>query len=450
MLRSRAFVCAREILLLMSEASRQIARQIFFEAMAATTVEAACSRLLSVRNGVLRAGAYEYELAGFAGVQIVSIGKAGATLFDAVRGLIPAGMAVRSVVSAPVAPRLLTSLDLYFAGGHPLPNAASVEAAAAALAMLRNADAKTLVLFLVSGGASAMFEEPVDAEISLADLIELNRQLVASGATIRQVNAVRKHLSAVKGGRLAAAAPVSTKLTLLISDVPVDALDALASGPTLPDTTTLEQTLDLIGAFLPSLPASVWAMLPNLEETPKPGDPAFENARHVVLLDNAALLEAAKLAAERRGFAVEIDNSCDDWDYEQAAAYLLERSAALSRRQGKSCLLSGGEVTVRLPVVSGAGGRNQQLALFAAASLPAGTTLLSAGSDGIDGSSVAAGAVVDDTTNARARGRNLDPAASLADFDASTLLAALGDTIVTGYSGNNLRDVRILLTDADT
>jgi glycerate 2-kinase len=433
----------------MSEASRQVARQIFSEAMAAATVEAAVSRLLSVRGRVLRAGDFSYDLGAFTNMQLVSIGKAGATLFDAVRRLLPGGMAVRSVVSAPVAPATLTGTDLYFAGGHPLPNAASVEAAKAALAMVREADAETLVLFLVSGGASAMFEEPVDPAISLADLIELNRQLVASGATIRQVNAVRKHLSAVKGGRLAAAAGTATKLTLLISDVPADALDALASGPTLPDSTTLEQMREIVEAFLPGLPASVRAALPRLKETPKAGDPAFENAGHVVLLDNAALLEAAKAAAERMGFAVEIDNGCDDWDYERAATYLLQRSTEFGRRCRRSCLLSGGEVTVRLPAVSGAGGRNQQLALFAAATLPAGTTLLSAGSDGIDGNSAAAGAVVDDTTYARARLQGLDPAAFLGSFDASALLAKVGDTIVTGVSGNNLRDIRILLTDAD-
>jgi len=418
--------------------------------MTATTVEAACSRLLSVRDGTLHAGAYYYGLAAYRSVQIVSIGKAGATLFEAVRRILPVGLPVRSVISAPFPPPMLAASDLYFAGGHPLPNAASLEAAKAALALLRTADAKTLVLFLISGGASAMFEQPADPSISLDELTEFYRQLVASGAAIRQVNAVRKHFSSVKGGRLAAAACAATKLTLLISDVPADALDAVASGPTLPDFTTLEQTLDLIEEFLPSLPASVRGVIPNLEETPKPGHSAFENAEHIVLLDNAALLEAAKESAERMGFAVAIDNGCDDWDYEQAAAYLLERSAELSRLHEKSCLLSGGEVTVRLPAVSGAGGRNQQLALFAALSLPAATTLLSAGSDGIDGNSLAAGAVVDGTTLCRARGKNLDPTSALVQFDSSTLLDALGDTIVTGPSGNNLRDIRILMTGADT
>ena len=427
----------------MSESSRQLVRQIFSEAMAATTVETACTRLLRVQNNKLHAADLTYDLATFTSIQIISIGKAGATLFDAVRTLLPANLPIRSIISAPSPPQHLTPSDLYFPGGHPLPNAASIAAANAALKLLSTATGKTLILFLISGGASAMFEQPIDPSLTLEDLIHLNRQLVASGASIRQINTVRKHLSAVKGGRLAAAAPTATKLSLFISDVPSDALDALASGPTLPDPTTTEQALAIIHQHLPTTPP------PALTETPKPGHPAFHNAHHIILLDNAALLEAAKQSAERLGFAVTIDNTCDDQDYEQAATYLLNRSSQLSREHKRSCLLSGGEVTVRLPAISGNGGRNQQLALFASRHL-SGTTLLSAGSDGIDGNSLAAGAVADETTSPRALQQGLDTADFLTRFDAGTLFDSLGDTILTGPSGNNLRDIRILLTGADT
>ena len=427
----------------MSEASRQLARQIFSEAMAATTVQAACARLLHIQNNKLHAAGLTYDLTAFTSIQIISIGKAGATLFDAVRPLLPRHLPVRSIISAPSPPQHLTPEDLYFPGGHPLPNAASIAAANAALKLLSTATGKTLILFLISGGASAMFEQPIDPSLTLEDLIHLNRQLVASGASIRQINTVRKHLSAVKGGRLAAAAPTATKLSLFISDVPSDALDALASGPTLPDPTTTEQALAIIHQHLPTTPP------PALTETPKPGHPAFHNAHHIILLDNAALLEAAKQSAERLGFAVTIDNTCDDQDYEQAATYLLNRSSQLSREHKRSCLLSGGEVTVRLPAISGNGGRNQQLALFASRHL-SGTTLLSAGSDGIDGNSLAAGAVADETTSPRALQQGLDTADFLTRFDAGTLFDSLGDTILTGPSGNNLRDIRILLTGADT
>jgi len=417
--------------------------------MAATTVEAACARVLRVRDGQLHAGEHSYDLAAFRSVQVISIGKAGATLFDAARGLLPADLPVRAVISAPFPPQTLAAGDSYFAGGHPLPNAASLQAASAALELLATADERTLVLFLISGGASAMFELPLDPAMTLAELIDLNRQLVASGASIRQINTVRKHLSAVKGGRLAAAAAAATKMSLLISDVPADALDALASGPTLPDPTTVGQAIDIMTEFLPV--ASPARLLSALKETPKCDDVAFQNGRHFVLLDNATLLDAAKESAERLGFTVTIDNTCDDWDYEDAANYLLGRSAELSTLHTKSCLLSGGEVTVRLPAISGAGGRNQQLALYAAQSLEKlkDITVLSAGSDGIDGNSLAAGAVADQTTCLRARQWGLDPAVFLADFDASTFFESLGDTIITGHSGNNLRDIRILLTGAD-
>lgn len=443
----------------MSETGRQLARQIFAEAMAATTVEAACARSLTVHGNTLVAGGRSYDLASFSSIQIMSIGKAGATLFDAVRGILPQSLPVRAVISAPAPPNRLGTNDFYFRGGHPLPSAASLEAAEAALELLSTADAGTLVIFLISGGASAMFEKPISLSITLADLIELNRQLVGCGASIRQINAVRKHLSAVKGGRLAVAASQATKLSLFVSDVPSNALDALASGPTLPDSTTLDQCRTVVAEYMPTslLPPSVRdALFGSLEETPKHDHPAFRNAYDLVLLDNAALLEAASSAARQRGFEVIVDNACDDWDYQEAAAYLLQRAAAglitghTSQRK-PLCLLSGGEVTVRLPANAGTGGRNQQLCLLAARALQdaEGMTLLSAGSDGVDGNSPAAGCVVDETTWSRAQELGLDPEHSLQAFDTYPLLASLGDAIVTGPSGNNLRDLRILLSGAD-
>jgi glycerate 2-kinase len=437
----------------MSETGRQLARQIFAEAMAATTVEAACARALIVHGNTLVADGRSYDLTSFSSIQIVSIGKAGATLFDAVRSLLPQFLPVRAILSAPAPPNHKGTGDLYFQGGHPLPNAASLDAAEAALELLNTADAETLVIFLVSGGASAMLEKPISPSISLPDLIEFNRQLVGSGASIRQINTVRKHLSAVKGGRLAAAASHATKLSLFLSDVPDEALDALASGPTLPDSTTLHQCRTIVTEYRleSSLPESIRdALFGPLEETPKSGHPAFRNAHNVVLLDNAALLRAASNVAQRLGFEVVIDNSCDDWDYQEAAAYLLQRAEGLASQHKLLCLLSGGEVTVRLPANSGAGGRNQQLCLFAARALQDSEdiTFLSAGSDGIDGNSPAAGCVADETTWRRAEERGLGPESSLRDFDAYPLFSALGDSIVTGPSGNDLRDLRILLSGA--
>jgi hydroxypyruvate reductase len=182
-----------------------------------------------------------------------------------------------------------------------------------------------------------------------------------------------------------------------------------------------------------------------LEETPKPDDPAFQRSRWWTVLSNASLLESAKAEAERQGFLVQVDNSCDDWDYVRAADYLLARLRELRRKAERVCLLSGGEVTVKV-TNGGVGGRNQQFALACAQRMAGESiTVLSAGTDGIDGNSCAAGAVVDGTTMARAQAHGLDAAEALAKFDAYPFLDALGDAIVTGPTGNNLRDLRILL-----
>jgi hydroxypyruvate reductase len=182
-----------------------------------------------------------------------------------------------------------------------------------------------------------------------------------------------------------------------------------------------------------------------LDETPKSDDPAFIGARWWTILSNSALLQAAKQEAERQGFAVEIDNTCDDWDYARAADYLLQRLRELGQQNERVCLLSGGEVTVHVEN-GGTGGRNQQFALYCAEKI-AGENIcvLSAGSDGIDGNSDAAGAVSDGTTVDRANTRGLDAASNLTAFDAYPVFQALGDTVVTGATGNNLRDLRVLL-----
>jgi hydroxypyruvate reductase len=273
---------------------------------------------------------------------------------------------------------------------------------------------------------------------------------VHSGAPIAQINAVRKHLSAVKGGRMAVAASPAHQLSILISDVPDNALDSLASGPTMPDTSTVEQCYDIVRRYnlLPQLPESVHNLFQThgLEETPKAGDPLFERARWWPVLSNISAQKAAVERAAMKGFAIQIDNTCDDWDYRKAADYLLDRVRELRKGVSRVCLISGGEVTVTVDGRSGAGGRNQQFALYCAERIRGeNMTVLSAGTDGIDGNSPAAGAVVDGTTIARAIEKGLSAEAALAGFDAYPFFDTLGDTIMTGYTGTNVRDVRVLL-----
>ena len=238
-------------------------------------------------------------------------------------------------------------------------------------------------------------------------------------------------------------------MSLLVSDVPDNTPDALASGPTMPDSTTVEDCYTIAEKYgmLEQFPNSVRELFQRhaLEETPKPDDLAFHRSRWWPLLSNASLLDAAEAEAQRHGFSVEIDNSCDDWDYARAADYLLERLRRLRQKSERVCLLSGGEVTVKVEN-GGTGGRNQQFALACAAGVSGeAITVLSAGTDGIDGNSPAAGAIVDGSTLERARARGLDPKVSLAGFNTYPFFEALGDAITTGPTGNNLRDLRILL-----
>jgi glycerate 2-kinase len=332
-----------------------------------------------------------------------------------------------------------------------MPTAESIRAASAILNLLEGQTAASLVIFLISGGGSAVVEKPIDDEISLDDLVETYGALVHSGAPIAEINAIRKHLSAVKGGRLAQAASPAQLVSLLVSDVPDQSLDALASGPTMPDSTSVDDCYRIAEKYgmLAQLPASVRELFERraLEETPKSDDLAFHGSRWWTLLSNQTAIEQAKLAAERAGFSVGIDNSCDDWDYALAADYLLGKLRELKRQSPseKMCLLSGGEVTVKV-TNGGVGGRNQQFALACAERIAGeGITVLSAGTDGIDGNSPAAGAVVDGTTATRVLAEGRDLRGALEKFDAYPLLSALGDVIEIGPTGNNLRDLRILL-----
>jgi glycerate 2-kinase len=272
---------------------------------------------------------------------------------------------------------------------------------------------------------------------------------VLSGAPIAAINAIRKHVSAVKGGRLALAASPAHQVSLLVSDVPDTTLDALASGPTMPDSTTVEDCYRIAEKYrmLEQFPACVRELFERhaLQETPKSDDPAFQRSRWWPVLSNAAVVKIAAEEAKRLGFRVEIDNGCDDWDYRDARDYLLERIRELRKNNARACLISGGEVTVKV-TDGGVGGRNQQLALAFAENISGeNITVLCGGTDGIDGNSPAAGALADGTTFERAQRRGLSAASALSGFDAYPFFAALGDAIVTGPTGNNVRDLRILL-----
>ena len=424
---------------------REVAREIFTSALRDASIESAFARDVHCERRVLRVGEDLHHLDSYQRVFVVSIGKAGQTMAAALQsqlGSTPEGIVASSVEAASQIRGFR-----YFCGGHPTPTAESIRAADAILKSLSALDSTALAIFMISGGGSSIVEKPADDEISLPDLVATYRALVHSGAPIAEINAIRKHLSAVKGGRLAQAAYPAQQVSILISDVPDASPDALASGPTMPDSTSIHDCEHIAAKYdlIEQFPKSVADLFRQhaLEETPKSDDPAFVRARWWTILSNKVAIDEAAAAAIRAGFAVEVDSSCDDWPYDQAAAYLLNRLRELRRTVSRVCLISGGEVTVTVRN-GGTGGRNQQLAL-ACAELISGDdiTVLSTGTDGIDGNSPAAGAVVDGSTLARGGAEAVRHA--LSTFNAYPLLDELGDTVVTGPTGNNLRDLRILL-----
>src|SRR5580765_113042 len=294
---------------------RDTARGIFEYALTESSISKAFARHVNCERGILRVREDLYDLNACARVFVVSIGKAGHTLVKALESQV--GSRLEGIVATSVDPGAQVHGFRYFRGGHPTPNADSVRAAEAILKSLNAQTASSLVIFMLRGGGSAIAEKPIDDEISLEDLVATYRALVHSGAPIAEINAIRKHLSAVKGGRLAQAAYPAQQVSILISDVPDSTPDALASGPTMPDSTTAEECYaiaakySLIPPFAKShaesdthsmigkLPSSVGELFAqhSLEETPKSDDPPFIRARWWTILSNAALLDAAQKEA---------------------------------------------------------------------------------------------------------------------------------------------------------
>jgi hydroxypyruvate reductase len=478
----------------LEELHRQ-ALTIFQEALNNCSIETAFDRRLRFRGQVLErllpggSGPHQIDLAAYKRIFILAIGKAAGPMLETLLKRLPRRKGVRGICCSNQLPRSRNWRIRYFCGGHPLPNEESVQGARAALAMLRKARKDTLVIFLISGGGSAIFDLPLDPSITLEEMIAFHETLLSCGAPITEINTLRKHFSAVKGGRLALAAPEAAKLSILLPDVPLHSLDALSSGPTTPDHSTVQvvrtiiEKYSLAGKFPPAvrrfferedLPESPgtkgWkrlARLPWAEAKARPvtayartataaatlsaEEPAFRDSTYEVLLSSHDLIENARALAEAAGFKTVIDNSCDDWDYAEAARYLLERFDELRKGQKRFCLLSAGEVTVTLPPHPGSGGRNQQFVLSCVEKLAShpgeALTVFSAGSDGVDGNTEAAGAIADPTTRARAIAFGFDPAKSLAEFDACPLFTALGDAVYIGPTGHNLRDLRIMLAE---
>jgi len=350
---------------------------------------------------------------------------------------------------------------------HPVPDARSVSAASAMLdlgtTLGTTLTERDLVIVLVSGGGSSILCAPVSG-LSLEDKIGTTRLLLASGATINEVNCVRKHLSAVKGGRLAMALAPASVLTLILSDVIGDDLDAIASGPTVPDPTSFQDTLEIVRRYgiEAQLPVPVADYLragasggaTASAETPKPGDPLFSRTKTVLVGTNRLALAAAEAEARRLGYrSLVLSSRIAGESREIALAYLgIGKDIAASDFPvvKPACVIAGGETTVTLRG-SGKGGRNQEMALAFLAALGrsprdgAGLTFLSAGTDGNDGPTDAAGAVVDLALYRSAIAAGLDPEVALANNDSYTFFKQSGGLVITGPTNTNVCDVQIMI-----
>jgi glycerate 2-kinase len=460
--------------------ARDLCRSLFLETVATLQVAPRMRSLMRVEDRVLRIGPDSYSLSPLQTVRIVSVGKASTEMAETAAEILTnweqgkdtkfQGIVVSPESGAVQAGPLpdgrgsdhIRSGFQYFKAGHPYPDEQSEKAADAVLALLEKTIPGDVVLFLISGGGSALLEKPIGSSaappISIEDMRRFHELLVTSGASIQEINILRKHLSAVKGGRLAqsaaSAAPAGppAQVTLYVSDVPDHLPSAVASGPTMPDESTLADCLRIAARYhlLEKFPQRIRAFLESQDapETPKPGDACFAHSRFYCLLSNRDGVGKLRELARSRGIRT-AEESCDEWPVERAANYLLERLEALRERYPgePSLLVSGGELSCPVPRGAlGRGGRNQAFVLDCVAKIDGKpVAVLSAGTDGIDGNSPAAGAVADGDSARRAAGLGLDPQEFQRRYDSYGFFEKLNDAIVTGPTGTNVRDLRMLL-----
>ncbi len=435
---------------------RRRAVQILGAGIAAADPGRAVHRVVSREGAWLEVDAALYDLSAIRRVVVVGAGKGSARMAAALEAILGDRISAGVVTTKYGYREPLQRITLVEAG-HPLPDDAGVQGAARIADLAAGAAESDLVFVVISGGGSALLPMPASG-ITLAEKIATTDLLLRSGATIAEVNTVRKHLSGIKGGQLARQAAPARVVTLILSDVLGNPVDAIASGPTVPDPTTFAEALAVVDRFglRPKVPPSVRRHLDQgaaggAPETPKPGDPIFAGTQTVIVGDITLAAVAAVERAEALGYqtrlcATAVEGEARDVGVRFGAMVRDARHDVRGAPSGSSavgvCLVMGGETTVTVRG-SGRGGRNQELALGAAepiAGLP--QTLIAAfGTDGTDGPTDAAGAVADGTTVERARAAGLDPAAALSNNDAYSFFDGLGDLIVSGPTNTNVNDL---------
>ncbi|MGW8266209.1 MAG: glycerate kinase type-2 family protein [Longimicrobiales bacterium] len=434
---------------------RRHAEDIFQAGLKAADAGEAVAHQLSVEGGRLLVGGEPYSLGGRGRIRVVGMGKASAAmagpLEEALGDRLDSGLLlVKYGHGLPL--RRIRVLE----AGHPIPDERGEKGTIALLRLLDGGEPDDLVFCLISGGGSALSPAPAPG-ITLEEKGAVTRLLLGSGATIHQVNTIRKHLSRIKGGRLAQRAHPARIVSLILSDVVGDDLATIASGPTVPDVGTFRDCLRILEEreIRNRAPLSVLAYLESgargeVPETPKPGDPTLATVRNLIVGSNRMALEAAGKRAKDLGYETLLLSGLEEGEAKEVAlAHVALARRILEGREGVSrpaCILTGGETTVTIQG-PGKGGRNQEFALAAAVEL-AGTdevVVLSAGTDGTDGPTDAAGAVADNTSVARGRAAGMDARAFLDRNDSYHFFRPLGDLLKTGPTFTNVMDLRIVL-----
>jgi hydroxypyruvate reductase len=434
---------------------RRDALSIFHSALAAVDPEEAVRRHLRFEAGILAVEDRRYDLNACARVLVVGAGKAVAPMAKALEDLLGDRIDTGLLVVKDGHGLPLKRIRIREAG-HPVPDERGVAGTLEILNLLESAGERDLVICLISGGGSALLIAPSES-IRLADKQAATKDLLACGATIHEINTVRKHLSRAKGGQLARAAHPAAVLSLILSDVVGDDLDVIASGPTVPDRSSFKDALEILQRYeiWDRTPVAVRARLSQgaeglLAETPKPGDPALQRNTQVLVGSCLGALTAAARAAERFGYrSLILSSKAEGEAREVAKAFAAVGKEILSSShplEPPACVLLGGETTVTLQG-EGRGGRNQEFVLAAAIALD-GThpaVLLAGGTDGTDGPTDAAGAIADGFTIARARSLGMDPFAFLKRSDSYHFFKPLDDLIMTGPTRTNVMDVYMML-----
>ena len=398
-----------------------------------------------------------FDLKSFKNIFIVGTGKASSSMAQALEGIF-GDRITGGVITTKYGHGLPLKKTETIESGHPIPDEKGVEGAKKIQDLLKESGPEDLVIFVLSGGGSALLPFPVQG-IRLEEKQEVTQLLLDCGADIQEINTIRKHISQIKGGGLARLAYPSTVLSFILSDVVGDPLDVIASGPTVPDTSTFQHAWEILEKY--DLVKEVAPAVQNhlrsgkegkLKDTPKPGDPAFGRVYHILVGSNILALRAAKKEATSLGFNTLILSSAIVGETREAARFhtaiakeILSTGDPVAR---PACLISGGETTVTIKG-HGRGGRNQEFALAAALDIDGleKIVVLSGGTDGTDGPTDAAGAVADHTTVGRARALGLSARAHLEDNDSYPFFQKLGDLLVTGPTRTNVVDVRIVLVD---